>query len=64
MEQKGKFHYKTPIFKDKLNNSSTIIPGLPMKFQIPRSCVSSELIIGDKNAKIPGFIIINVCASL
>lgn len=62
LEQKGKFHYKTPIFKDKLNYSSTTIPRLHMKFQIPRSRVNSELTIGDKNAKIPGFIIIYVRA--
>lgn len=51
LEQKGKFHNKTQIFKDKLNNSSTIIPGLHMKFQIPRSRVNSELTIGDKTPK-------------
>lgn len=58
LEQKGKFHNKTSIVKDKLYNSCTIIPGLPMKFQIPRSRVNSELTFGDKNAKLPGFIII------
>lgn len=62
LEQKRKFLNKTPIFKDKLNNSSAIIPGLPMKFQIPRSRVNSELIIGDKYAKISGFIIVSARA--
>lgn len=62
MEQNGKFHNKTQIFKDKLNNSSTIIPGLPMKFQIPRSRVNSEHTIGDKSAKISGFIIVSARA--
>lgn len=33
-----------------------------MKFQIPRSRVNFELTIGDKNAKISGFIIISTRA--
>lgn len=33
-----------------------------MKFQIPRSRVNSELTIGDKNAKISGFIIVSARA--